>query len=275
MQPAIETGTLTYQPILRWAGSKKTILPKLERHLPEKYDRYIELFAGSACLFFKVSPKEAIIADSNKQLVDFYRTFSKKPSLVYELFEAIPRSPEAYYEARTRFRTEKTPEQRAALFLYLNRNCFNGIYRTNLAGHFNVPFSNSRVAGYPSRSTFMAAANFLKSANIVCEDFEKICRKNIRPDDFFYMDPPYYVPNKRVFKEYSGKPFGEDDFLRLSKLLSFIDEKKAKFMLSYPDCILSREVAKRWASSRIPVKRIIGGTQKSRSGKYELIIKNY
>lgn len=275
MQPAIETDALPYQPILRWAGSKKTILPKLEDHLPEKFSRYIELFAGSACLFFKIFPKEAIIADSNKQLIDFYSTFSKQSSLVCELFEAIPRTSEAYYEARERFRTEENPEHRAALFLYLNRNCFNGIYRTNLDGHFNVPYSNSRVAGYPSRTTFMAAAKFLKSAKIICGDFEKVCRNNIKEDDFFYMDPPYYVPNKRVFKEYSGKPFGEDDFYRLSELLSFIDERGAKFMLSYPDCVLSREIAKKWTSSRIPVKRIIGGTQKSRSGKYELIIKNY
>ena len=263
------------QPILRWAGSKKAVLSKLEEHLPDNYDRYIELFAGSACLFFKVAPKKAIIADNNKELINFYNTFSSSASSVYELFEEIPRSSEDYYKARLRFCTEQDPKMRAALFLYLNRNCFNGIYRTNLDGHFNVPYSNNRVAGYPSHQAFMGAAKFLKVTTVVCGDFEDVCRRNLKEKDFVYLDPPYYVPNKRVFKEYSGKPFCEEDFYRLSDLLEFIEGKNAKFMLSYPDCLLSRQIAKKWHSSRILVRRIIGGTQKSRQGKYELIIRNY
>lgn len=275
MQSALVENKAFHQSILRWAGSKKAVLSKLEDHLPNNFDRYIELFAGSACLFFKLAPEKAIIADSNKELINFYNIFSNNQIEVYELFERIPRTSEAYYDARAQFRIEEDSKKRAALFLYLNRNCFNGIYRTNLDGHFNVPYSNSRVAGYPSQEAFLLAAKFLRNAKIVCGDFESVCRRNIKQNDFIYMDPPYYVPNKRVFKEYSGKPFSEEDFYRLSSLLDFIDEQNAKFMLSYPDCTLSREISKKWNASRISVRRIIGGTQKSRKGKYELIIKNY
>lgn len=263
------------QPILRWAGSKKSVLKKLEDHFPDDYSRYVELFAGSACLFFKTLPESAIISDNNRELTTFYKVFSKNFSEVYKLFVSIPRTSEEYYKIREEFKSESDRIKRAALFLYLNRNCFNGIYRTNLNGHFNVPFSSSRIAGYPTEEALKSAALSLRTAKVVCGDFEQVCRKNIREGDIVYMDPPYYVPNKRVFKEYSGKPFSEEDFYRLSELLNFIDERRAKFILSYPDCVLSREIAKKWASSRISVKRIIGGTQKSRSGKYELIIKNY
>jgi DNA adenine methylase len=263
------------QPILRWAGSKKSVLTKLENHLPDDFSRYIELFAGSACLFFKILPESAIISDNNRELTNFYKVFSMNFSEVYELFVSIPRKPDEYYKIREKFKSESNCIRRAAFFLYLNRNCFNGIYRTNLNGHFNVPFSSNRIAGYPTEEALKSAALSLKAAKVVCGDFEHVCRTSIKEGDFVYMDPPYYVPNKRVFKEYSDKPFCEEDFYRLSELLSFIDERHAKFMLSYPDCLLSREIAKKWNSSRISVKRIIGGTQKSRSGKYELIIKNY
>ena len=263
------------EPILRWAGSKKTVLSKLRPYLPESYNKYIELFSGSACLFFKANPSQAVLADTNADLINFYRVFSQNPEKIYKIFLSYPRTSTAYYRARESIKTESNPDKRAALFLYLNRNCFNGIHRTNSKGHFNVPFSADRIAAYPAKNVFLTTAEVLKKAQVLCGDFEEICRAQVEKNDFVYLDPPYYVPNVRVFKEYSNKPFTIEDFDRLSDLLDFIDKKKAMFMLSYPDCILSRRIAQRWKSSRILVKRIVGGTSDSRKGKYELIIRNY
>src|SRR5689334_20156935 len=121
----------SYSPILRWAGSKKRSLPDIIPILPRTSERYLEVFAGSACLFFHMAPARAVISDSNPDLIRFYRAVARHPELVYEQFVSLPRTPETYYRVRSEWSSNKNPISRAALFLYLNRNCFNGIYRTN------------------------------------------------------------------------------------------------------------------------------------------------
>ena len=263
------------EPILRWAGSKKTVLKKLEPYVPERFNKYIELFSGSACLFFKINPKKSVLSDTNQDLINFYQAFSKNPEVIYDNLLSYPRTADQYYQAREYIKQVSDSNHRASLFLYLNRNCFNGIYRTNASGHFNVPFSNSRIADYPTRETFIETSSVLKKAKLVCGDFEKVCKAHLEKNDFVYLDPPYYVPDVRVFKEYSNQPFSIEDFKRLDNLLDTIDKKNAYFMLSYPDCVISRKIAKKWSSNRILVKRIVGGSVHSRKGKYELIIRNY
>jgi DNA adenine methylase len=151
-----------YSPILRWAGSKKRSLPDIVPFLPRRSERYLEAFAGSACLFFHLAPEQAIISDNNVELIQFYRTIAKHSLAVYRRFASIPRNPRTYYAIRSVWAQERDPIIRAALFFYLNRNCFNGIFRTNSKGIFNVPFASDRVPLYPTQRTVRDAAGLLE-----------------------------------------------------------------------------------------------------------------
>jgi DNA adenine methylase len=262
-------------PILRWAGSKKRSLPKILPYLPQEYDRYIEVFAGSACLFFRIAQHRAIIADNNVELMRFYTTISVHPKRVYQRFLSIPRTEQAYYTIRSLFGHERGDITRAAHFLYMNRNCFNGIYRTNNKGKFNVPFASRRVPYYPTEQDIVEAAALLSHATITCDDFEAVCNQNVRKGDFVYLDPPYYVPSKRVFREYSSAPFSRADFDRLQRTLNDIDRKGAYFLLSYPTCHLATALVGRCNDTAINVRRTIAGAVSSRGRTRESLIYNY
>lgn len=273
--PARQDGTQSLSPILRWAGSKKRSLPYILPLLPQLRGRYIEVFAGSACLFFALSPKRAVIADTNVDLMQFYKWVSQHPEQVYRKFIHIPRQPSTYYSIRASEFSKLDETTRSAYFLFLNRNCFNGIFRTNVKGQFNVPFSSSRVPVYPLKDDFRKSAAALARAKLKCADFEQVCLDEVRKGDFVYLDPPYYVPRKRVFREYSSMPFSEKDVLRLSSVLHLIEERKAYFLLSYPDCALIKKLAKRWKFSRISVRRTVAGNMSSRGYAPELLVRNF
>ncbi|WP_084518237.1 Dam family site-specific DNA-(adenine-N6)-methyltransferase [Bradyrhizobium sp. th.b2] len=263
------------RPLLRWAGSKLRSLPEMSPYFPQVRDRYIELFAGSACLFFHLAPKRAVLVDNNVSLIEFYRVATDDPEGVFRRFIRLPRNPETYYRIRRAFPSEKDPLRRAAHFLYLNRNCFNGIYRTNNQGGFNVPFSKDRVANYPTRENFILATNILTKAKLRCGDFEHACEMEAKRGDFIYLDPPYYRPRKRVFREYSSKPFSNEDIDRLECLLREIDQTGARFLLSYPECAIAKRLAAQWNRKRINVRRTIAGSVAARGPTKELLIFNY
>lgn len=267
--------TAALRPILRWAGSKKRSLPQLLDVIPEIRGRYIEVFAGSACLFFALRPKHAIISDNNVDLIHFYKTVSTHADEVFRQFKSIRRTPAAYYKVRSYDMNALDQMTRSAYFLYLNRNCFNGIFRTNNEGRFNVPFASKRVPNYPTLGDFGRAATALEKAELKCADFQDVCLKEVRRGDFVYLDPPYYVPRKRVFREYSSQPFSEDDVLRLGNVLREIDRRQAFFLLSYPDCSLIKNVAKNWKFSRIQVRRTIAGKLSSRGYAPEVLVRNF
>lgn len=265
----------TLQPVLRWAGSKKRSLPQIIPHLPDGYERYIEVFAGSACLFFSLRPKQAVISDNNLELMRFYETLARSPTEVYQQFASIPRDADTYYRVRAEAASASDPVTRSASFLYLNRNCFNGIFRTNATGEFNVPFSASRVPRYPLLEEVQHAAVALSHATIRCADFETVCRDMVSEGDLVYLDPPYYVTTRRVFREYSSRPFSASDLERLTDLLLEIDRRRARFVLSYPDCGPMRKLARHWRTSRIRVMRSISGKLSSRGYARELLLRNY
>jgi DNA adenine methylase len=264
------------KPLLRWAGSKARVLSQIESAVPLYSGKYIELFAGSACLYFNQNVQaKGVIADANKPLISFYRHAKRNPGRLYDEFVSIDRTKESYLRARTLYNQSKPSFYRAVLFYYLNRNCFNGIYRTNLKGQFNVPFAASRVAKYPSKEEFVERANMLRECRLICGDFEAVAVSNVERGDFVYLDPPYYIPEQRIFLEYSADHFGEQDFFRLSNVLVDIERKGAKFLLSYPDCTLSKRLARQWNSGFVDATRSISAKTSSRKKVLERLISNY
>ena len=184
------------RPPLRWAGSKRKLLSELARAVPLEFSTYIEPFAGSACLFFHLQPKRAILGDINPELIGFYRATRKHPHEV--LRSAIRRRRTA---ARVRYIAERDATSRASLFLFLKHFCFNGIFRTNSKGNFNVPFG-TRTGAFPSFEEFHNAANLLKRVTLLCSDFEHVLHR-AKEGDFAYLDPPYVYRTRKDRGEYA------------------------------------------------------------------------
>jgi DNA adenine methylase len=258
-------------PFLRWAGSKRKLLPELEAYWNPKYRRYVEPFAGSSCLFFSILPESALLADKNADLVETYEQVRLHPEDVYNGVLELARTERRYYLVRAQDPRRLRPLERAIRFIYLNRNCFNGIYRTNRNGIFNVPFASSRAGRFPERSEFRRAAIALKAAVLRPWDFGTTLRY-VREGDFVYLDPPYATSQRRVFREYGKGSFSELDLGRLNDHLRKIVDRGAHFVLSYAECKEARLLAKGWHVRRRRVRRHVAGFIGARRRFSELVI---
>ena len=258
---------------LRWAGSKKQHLPLLKSFWSDKFSRYVEPFAGSAVLFFYLNPPRALLGDINKELISTLETVRARPGLVHRALSSIPKGREHYNDIRSIDPTSLKPIRRAARFIYLNRYCFNGLYRTNLKGEFNVPYGGEKSGLLPSSAQLKNSAKVLKRATLMPSDFRITLRK-VRKGDFVYLDPPYAVANRRVFVEYGAKHFTVSDIEVLGRYLRKINRKGAKFVLSYADCSEARNAFSKWRVRRILTRRSVAGFLGARRNQYELCVTN-
>lgn len=266
---------ISMAPILRWAGSKRKIAKQLVKLAPEFTGQYIEPFVGSGCLYFGLNSKNSVISDANINLINFYKHLINNHKKILETAKSINRDAECYYKARMEFNEISSSVRKSSLFFYLNRNCYNGIYRTNINGHFNVPFGGDRIGGYPSNDLLKSASKKLKNTKLYCEDFEVIVKHHAKKGDFVYLDPPYYMTDRRSFVEYSAKPFCADDFERLSMLLHWMDEREIYYLLSYPLCELSENIARGRKKMLVEINRSIASKISARGKAEEILIRNY
>ena len=260
------------KPFLRWAGSKRKQLGRLGSFWSTSHARYVEPFAGSACLFFALSPKSAILGDNNRALIDLYRVVRDEPERIYHRLCRIRRDTETYYKWRKLKPRTLDRETRAVRFLYLNRNCFNGIFRTNKKGEFNVPIG-VRPGAYFSKDDLLRCASLLRSAKLVAADFAQTLDL-VKSGDFVYLDPPFALESRRVFRHYGTRSFQTKDVPRLAEALRSIVAVGADFLVSYADCTEARGLAKEWTSIRLPISRHVGGWHDRRRHAYEWLITN-
>jgi len=232
----VETPTIT-KPLLRWAGSKRLSLVSLMPLLPPRFGRYLEPFCGSAALFFRIRPAYSILSDINAQLIEFYHLVTVWAPEIYDLAVSFPRDHSTYYTLRREFNNTTDSVQRAAIFYYLNKNCFNGLFRTSRSGAFNVPFSPHRTGEYIPKVEFLAAANLLRSAQIFCGDFENTITSNCIENDFILLDPPYSEATRYPFREYYPGCFSTNDIHRLMSAIETIENRGAKFLLTFSNCL--------------------------------------
>ncbi len=259
-------------PFLRWAGSKRKQLTRLSSFWSETHTRYIEPFCGSACLFFKIEPHAGILGDNNRELIELYRVVRDEPVRLYKRLKRIKRDLPTYNRWRSINPKELDTETRALRFLYLNRNCFNGIYRTNLSGNFNVPMGK-QLGNYFTLENLMECSELLQRTKFISGDFSKTLT-DIKKGDFVYLDPPYAVTSRKMFREYSKKSFGSIDIPRFSDSLDQIHKSKADFLVSYADCKEARLIATSWNAIRLPVRRSVAGFSDARKMAYEWLITN-
>jgi DNA adenine methylase len=248
-------------------------VPELARWWQVGFNRYVEPFAGSASLFFAIGAKSALLADSNVELVNFYRWLKLDPQALYDLVTKLPSGEPAYYAIRAEHTSRAQTARDAARFYYLNRYCFNGLYRTNAAGHFNVPYAFLKTSKMPPNETFIAASKRLAEVEIRCCDFEATLGA-VRAGDFVYLDPPYAVVGKRRTNQYGANTFDRTDLPRLAAALREIHSRGASFVLSYEASAEAKELAAPWEQHRVAVQRNIAGFACHRRESYELMVTN-
>lgn len=260
------------KPFLRWAGSKRKQLDRLAHFWTGTHFRYVEPFAGSACLFFELAPPKAILGDSNESLIEVYRLVRDRPDRLYDRLRRIRRDADTYYRWRKKVPDRLDEETRVVRFLYLNRNCFNGIYRLNEKGAFNVPHG-IKPGAYFSRGDLALCSALLQNTEFVQGDFARTLQR-VRRGDFVYLDPPYAVNSRRVFREYGVGSFSTEDVPRLDAALAGIAAVGADFLVSYADCKEARGLAATWNAVRLPIRRHVAGFTGSRRLAYEWLISN-
>lgn len=265
--------TVRGQSFLRWAGSKKQLLPVLSSYYDGSCDRYVEPFAGSACLFFNVRPRRALLGDINSELILTYREVKYRlPQLMNEL-QLMQKNRSEYYKVRSLDPKSLSFSQRAARFIYLNRFCFNGLYRTNGKGDFNVPYGGDKSGNIPSRETLGTCSRLLRNVRLVPGDFERVLTQ-VRTGDFVYMDPPFSVKSRRIFNEYDASVFRLTDVQRLRKWMEKLSGMKIRFLVSYAESDEADFLQRGFHSKVVRVKRNIAGFIGSRSYSKEIIISN-
>jgi DNA adenine methylase len=261
------------RPLLRWAGSKRQLLPQLKAMWSSDYERYIEPFAGSSCLFFEICPERAVLADKNSQLIEVYTVIRRTPKVVHAALQELPRNKATFYRLRAQRPTALRQLERVVRFLYLNRFCFNGLYRTNLRGEFNVPYSSGGTGDFPHLDHWIESGRQLRKAVLRAWDFGTTLRI-VGKGDFVYIDPPFAVESRRVFVEYGPKLFRKDDLQRLANHLDKIDSRGATFLLSYANCREARDLFTKWHVRCVWVRRNIAGFEGARRRASELLVSN-
>lgn len=260
-------------PFLRWAGSKRQILPILEKFWRPDYCRYVEPFVGSASLFFRIKPKKALIGDINRSLILTYQMVRRSPRRVHAILSRFPRNRDEYNRLRKLDVHDHTSAFKAARFIYLNRHCFNGLYRTNLAGQFNVPYGKQGAGPIPSEDHLVMVARRLRYTKIIAGDFENVLALT-RRGDFVYMDPPYTVGSRRVFRQYAPQSFIAKDVERLHRRMQWLADKKIDFLVSYVDSPEADTLRAGFYSRDIVVRRNIAGFTDRRTTVTEKLISN-
>lgn len=270
-------------PILKWVGGKKQLLSEITPLIPKKITTYVEPFIGSGAVLFNLQPKKAIINDLNKELINTYKVVKESPRELLELLKIHDKNncEDYFYEIRALDRTNNFKNmnniEKAARVIYLNKTCFNGLYRVNKAGLFNSPYGKYKNPNIINESTILAMSNYFNNNNIkIIQGDYKNALKDLKKDTFVYLDPPYMpISTSSSFTNYTKTSFNEKEQIELKKECNKLDNKGIKFMLSNSDHPLIRELYKDFDIRIVKAKRSINSKGDSRGKINEILVKNY
>lgn len=266
------------RPLLRWIGGKQQLLGDLLRHLPANIEEldYCEPFLGAGSLFFALAPSSARVSDLNGHLIDCYRCVRDNPDLIarYLGTHKSKDSSEYYYCQRDLYNTGSLSAAQAARFIYLNKTCFNGVFRVNLQGKFNVPYGHKKTPAIPSLRELRDASAILMKADVRHETYE-VAISAVGKGVFVYLDPPYPPLNgTSYFTHYTPDRFGVDDQRKLAGTVSALHERGGLFLMTNADTPLIRDLYRDFNIVRLPVTRFVT-CKKKRHQVFELVITNY
>jgi DNA adenine methylase len=261
-------------PFLKWAGGKTSLLPELLEHVPARVRRYHEPFVGGGALFFAMAPRRALLSDSNGELIHCWQQVRDD---VYGVLDALS---EHVYE-RGHFERVRAldpmrllPAERAARFIYLNKTCFNGLWRVNRSGHFNVPFGRYRNPTFHDPALLLRASQALRGVEIHAAPFE-IALQRTSPGDFVYLDPPYDPLSETAsFTSYTPDAFGWEDQKRLAEACAALDRRGVRFLLSNSATPRIRDLYRRFEQRLVRAPRHISCKGEGRGRVEELLVSN-
>jgi DNA adenine methylase len=270
-------------PVLKWAGGKTQLLEAITARIPIGYNRYYEPFIGGGAVLFYLAPEIAHINDTNEQLINLYTQLKAAPDVIIEIvnkLDELPCDKGFYYKIRQDYnikieKREFDPEC-AAIMIWLNKHCFNGLYRVNTKGLFNVPYNNRIHGKSIDENNLVSIGCYLQQSDITitCLDFEEACN-NVSKGDFVYFDSPYIPESETAnFTDYTIDGFTLHDHKRLALLFKRLDEIGAYVMLSNNDVPLVHSLYSSYNIEQLDVKRMINSNASKRTGK-EVLITNY
>ena len=265
-------------PFLSWVGGKRRLVPLLREHLPRDIQlrRYVEPFLGAASLYLAIRPNQALLSDANAYLISCYRHVRSNPETIarYLAHHAGHHGVRHYYRTRARYNKSPTSLAQAARFIYLNKACFNGIFRVNVSGDFNVPFGRKKSPILPSRLELLRIARLLKKATLSCASFEKTLEK-VHSGDFVYLDPPYPPINgTSFFTHYTQDRFSEADQRQLAASVNDLHSRGVLFMMTNADTPLVRTLYRKFKLVELAVTRYVTSSATKHKAR-ELVVRNY
>jgi DNA adenine methylase len=292
-RPATQAGTsIVPRPFLKWAGGKSQLLQQYRDLLPKRFQNYYEPFLGGGAVFFhlfetKRPPARSFLMDINLELINVYRCVKDEVQLLIDQLtvheaEHTQHGKEYYYDIRSQ---QAAPEvwfdngnniERAARFIYLNKTCFNGLYRENLKGHFNVPIGSYKKPPILDPDLLHAASHALRNAQIEAQSFEVILEHATTAKDFVYFDPPYFpISDTSKFTSYSRGSFNAEDQIRLRDTFQALADRRVKVMLSNSDCPFIRDLYQGFNIHTIHASRHINSKGSKRGKITEVLVTSY
>jgi DNA adenine methylase len=272
-------------PLVKWAGGKRQLLDKLGERLPRDWGTYFEPFIGGGALLVKLHNEhradKAVISDLNGELINLYRVVQKKPEqLIEELQDPVFQNNEnTFKQIKADFNeiigTKKDPVKRAAFLVYLNKHSYNGLWRVNNKGKFNVPFGRHAKLSLPTETSILKFHAMLENVTILNKDFAETVKKAGK-NDFVYFDPPYHPISKTArFTDYNSNGFKFQDQERLAELFRQLDKRGAFVMLSNSQNPVIENLYREFMIKPVEAKRYINCNGKRRNGIFEIIVTNY
>lgn len=269
-------------PILKWVGGKRQLLNEILKHIPDKFSTYYEPLLGGGAVLFDLQPKKAIVNDINEDLINVYSVIRDNVEELIEDLKKHKNDADYYYEIREKDRDKEKYNQlsnieKASRIIYLNKTCYNGLFRVNQQGEFNAPFGKYKNPNIVNETTIRAVNNYFNKAQITfkCTDFEEAV-KGIRKGSFVYFDPPYDpVSDSSNFTGYDKGGFNRDEQIRLKTLCDKLNRRNIKFLLSNSATSFIFDLYKDYNITIVQANRAINSKSDKRGKVNEVLVKNY
>jgi len=271
-KPSFEK-SISASPFLKWVGGKSQLLNELQKYIPQSYNKYIEPFVGGGALFFNLSPETAIINDSNEELINAYKVVRDDVGSLIELLRTYDYEKDFYYQMRAKSPQGLSGIERAARLIYLNKTCFNGLYRVNKKNEFNVPIGRYSNPTICDEDKLIAASKALQNTVIECGDYREVLTRYASRGDLVYIDPPYHpISDYSDFKRYTKEFFYKEDQVVLRDFIRQLKAKGCFVIASNSHCDFILDLYKDFDIKIVSAKRYINKIAERRNNVNEVII---
>ncbi len=272
---------LELAPILKWVGGKRQLMEEIIKYIPNEYNTYYEPFIGGGAVLFSLQPENAVINDINSELINVYRVIKNNLNELLEDLKKHKNNEQYFYKIRGLDRTEEynrlSNVEKASRIIFLNKTCYNGLYRVNSSGHFNAPFGKYKNPNIINEKRLLAIHDYFVNNNIKILNTDYYnSLKDISKHDFVYFDPPYHpISDSSNFTNYSKDGFDENDQIKLKEVCDELDSKGIKFLLSNSNSEFIKSLYKEYKIEYVSAKRNINSKASKRGAIKEVLVRNY